>query len=255
MQRIFSRRFSAVSDRFILQLPSCIRGLQFTAEFELVWTPLVPSIKQCNLVEAARAAAEEEATRVSRTMPVTRITTAECHINARLGRLGDCAGGEVHFDTASVHLSVPAEIARMAEDHEHRLRAQELKDEIQRHELDRLNKFQKTVLADPATAMAYWFMNHPNQLESTIYDKIEDLTKKINSYDPGARSLEIAKLIDKFISDLTTEDKRALIRLLTGLMAGFGHRDEAYRIAAILDPAIDASNQKVDDSSEGAGTK
>jgi hypothetical protein len=238
---MFSRRSFSVSDGFILSLPSCVRGLDFTAEFTLVWTPLVRSQTQCNLVEAARVAVEEEATRISRTMPVTRITTAEYRINAQLGRLGDCAGGEVRIDTASVHLSVLPEIAHLAEDHERKLRREELADDIQQRQFDRLNRFRETVLADPAAAMAYWFMNHPDQLDDTIYNKIEDLVKRMMAYDPKARSLQIAELLDKFINDLTSEDKKALVKLLTSVMAGFGHRDDAYRIAAILDP-VSAEN-------------
>jgi hypothetical protein len=242
LQRIFNRRSSDVSDSFVVSLPSCIPGLHFTAEFNLVWTPLVPPQRQCNPAEAARVAVGEEATQVSRTMSVTRIATAECHINAQLGRLGDCARGEVRIKKASVHLSVPAEIARLAADHEHKLREEKLADDIQQRQLDRLSRFRETVLAEPAAAMAYWFMNNPDQLDNTTYDKIENLTKRVMSYDPRARSLQIAELLDKFISNLTFEDKRALITILTAVMSGFGHRDDAYRIAAIIDPAGENSN-------------
>lgn len=249
LQRIFNRRSSDVSDNFVVPLPSCVRGLHFTAEFNLVWTPLAPPQRQCNPIEAARVAAEEAATRVSCTMSVTRIAAAECHINAQLGRLEDCARGEVRIKKASVHLGVSAEIARLAADHEHKLREEELADDIQQHQFDRLSRFRETVLAEPAAAMAYWFMNHPDQLDSTTYNKIEDLTKKVMAYDPRARLLRIAELLDKFISNLTSEDKHALITMLIAVMSSFGHRDDAYRIAAIIDPVGENSNLKMDDRS------
>ena len=229
------RRRAAVTDSFVIPLPSSVRGLDFTARFTLTWAPTGRRDGSRNAGYAARCAVEETAEEVSTMMPVTRFAAAEHHINTELATLRHSRHDQARIDSAQVSLTVDPTTARTAAEYDKRLRDEYLADEIQRHELDRLQRFRDTVLRDPASAMSYWFMNHPEHLDETIYTRIETLVSKIADHDPTKRWLQIARILDDFIDDLTADDKGELLRVLHKLLSVFGHRTDADRIAVVLD--------------------
>jgi hypothetical protein len=165
--------------------------------------------------------------------PVTHASTAQAEINTALGRLG-ATKAEVSIRDASVALAVEPQILRQARAHEHRIREQELATLTQEHELRRLQRFRDTVLTDPAAAMSYWFMQHPDQLDDAVYTKITALVTKIADYDPSMSWLHIARVLDSFIRGLEVGDKRALLKLLAEKMVLFGNHEMAQQLTAYL---------------------
>ena len=166
-------------------------------------------------------------------MPLTRAIAAQAQINTALGQLG-ATNSDVRVRHAVVHLSVDPDMLQRAQEYGHRLREEKLANQAQRYEFERLRRFRETVLADPAAAMAYWFMRHPNELDIGVYTKIETLVTKVADYDPRMAWLHAGKILDTFVKDLSADDKRALLQMLTTTMTKFGNRAAVDQLNAIL---------------------
>jgi len=218
---------------FTEQLASSTRGFYFIAQFQAVWHLHVPYRQQRQPEQAARHLLTRNATTVTARTPVTHASAAQAEINTLLGRLGT-ATAEVSVLDASVSLAVEDQMLRQARAHEHRIREQELANLTQEHELRRLQRFRDTVLTDPAAAMSYWFMQHPDQLDDAVYTQIAALVTKIADHDPSMSWLHVARVLDSFIQGLEVGDKRALLRLLADKMVLFGNREMAQQLTADL---------------------
>jgi hypothetical protein len=218
---------------FTEHLVSNTRGLYFIAQFQAVWHLHVPYRKQSQPEQAARHLLTHNAKTVTARTSITNASAAQAEINTALGRLGTTRS-EVSVRDASVTLAVEPQMLRQARAHEHRVRSQELANLTQEHELRRLQRFRDTVLTDPAAAMSYWFMQHPNQLDDAVYTQIATLVSKIADHDPSMSWLHIARILDSFIRDLDVGDKRALLKLLADKMILFGSHEMAQRLTAHL---------------------
>lgn len=215
------------------QLASSTHGLYFIAHFQAVWHLHVSRRRQSQPEQAARHLLTRTAATVAARTPLTHAEAAQAEINAALGRLGS-SRTEVSVRNASVTLAVEPQMLRQARDHEQRIREQELASSTQEHELRRLQRFRSTVLTDPAAAMSYWFMQHPDQLDDTVYTRITALVTKIADYDPSMSWLHIARILDSFVLGLEVGDKRALLQLLAEKMTLFGNHEMAEQLTAHL---------------------
>ncbi|WIX82875.1 hypothetical protein QRX50_19915 [Amycolatopsis carbonis] len=218
---------------FTERLASSTRGLYFTARFEGVWRLRVSSRRQSQPDQAARSLLTCTAANVAARTPITHLSTAQAEINASLGRLG-APGAEIAVHDASATVTVEPETLRQARHHEQLVREQELADATQERELRRLQRFRDTVLTDPGAAMSYWFMQHPDQLDEGVYDKITHLITKISEHDPSMSWLHVARILDAFIRDLDVADKQALLKLLSDEMVRFGNKRMADEVASHL---------------------
>lgn len=238
---LFRRGRGTVTDYFVVELLSSVPGLHFTARFTVEWTPFKRRNKPGNLRHSARYTVQETAQQVARLMTVPQLAVTEHRINAELATLHHTRHGQVRIDAAQVMLSVDPATADTAAEYDRKLREEQREDQLQRRELDRLQRFRDTVLRDRASAMSYWFMRHPDRTDETAYDHIEKLVEKVADHDPAKRSLLIAKILDSFIDKLTPEDKRELMDILAKALTLFGQHQDALRIADIMadtDPTV-----------------
>jgi hypothetical protein len=113
---------------------------------------------------------------------------------------------EVRIRDASVTLVVEWQILRQAHAHEH----------AQEHELRRLQRFRNTVLTDPAAAMSYWFVQHPDQVDDAVYTQIVALVDKIADHASTTRSFKVSRSAISALLKLLAEQLSAYPTTTTG---------------------------------------
>lgn len=225
------RQYGAVvSDLFATVLQSNVSGLYFNAEVNLSWAAPTLASGQRNPRDAARALILEVAEQKSGRLPVTRVAIAQHRINAELGRLGQIQDSEVHIDHCYVLLSTDPETAARGAEWERQQHVAQLANIRQEQELARLQRFRDAVLNDPGSAMTFWFMNHPDQLDEGLYGKLEALALKVAPYSPASTWVQVAKILHEFVQGLSSEEKQHLIRGLQQTFRSYGHEDGTQQL-------------------------
>jgi hypothetical protein len=201
--------------RFEASLDSLVPGEKFTATFDILWDR-VPGLRvhpdpYAVVRDYLRTSAED----ISSKIPVTRRDVTADRINASLGSSHEFQQAGFHILQVRAQISVDPDILEYALGREKsqnkaREREQELTDEI-RH----VDAFRSQVLADPGMALAYWFIKHPDQIGDDTYAKIENLAGQVASYSPDNTWVQLARIIQDFIRELSQDERRRSIDFLT----------------------------------------
>ncbi|KAA9160681.1 hypothetical protein FPZ12_016145 [Amycolatopsis acidicola] len=220
--------------RFGGEIPSRDVGLSFSADFVAEWRPGRRGLQRNP--EAVVRVAVADAARAASGYSILECSSAQDRVDSELGRLREDGRGEVRITSATARLYVPASVMEEAREHQSRLRREKLEDQLLSHEITRLERFRRSVLANPGSAMAYWFMQHPDDIEIDSYGKIKTLLGEISDNDAEQSWREAGRILVEFTRALSWEEKVRLIELVEAGMARFGHPDEARRFAEYLNP-------------------
>jgi len=222
---------------FVRALPSATAGFTLQAHFEVRWKPRVGRRRQRLPENALQVLVTTTATERVAEMPADRLDTAQDAILAALGRLTRLAQHDVEVLSATVTIEIPEDQQHQLHAYNEQRRQEELADHLQRLTLARVAQFRSTVLADPASAMAYWFMMHPEDVDPSTYHKIEQLHCTIAQLDRSSGWFRAAKILEDFVHELKPPEKAAVVQLLADVLAKFGHPDEAQELRATVSPS------------------
>lgn len=184
-----------------------------------------------------------------------RLDAAQDAILAALGRLTRAAQHDVQVLNATVTLRLPEDQQRQLHAYYEQYRQEELADQLQRLTLARLAEFRSTVLSDPAAAMAYWFMTHPEDVDPEAYRKIEQLHQSIARHDSSLGWLRGAKILEDFVHELAPREKAAVVQLLADALAKFGHPVQAQELRAAVSPPLPVASDAGHSDSAGAAAR
>jgi len=160
---------------------------------------------------------------------------AEHRVNAALGRLHTWTLPEIRIVAAGATLSVTREVQVIADEHARLEREQQLADLAQSRELDRLRRFQETVLRDPGTALSYRYMQDPSQdLKRLLDEPFGDLVQQLSLYDPTKGWIQVAKLLTEIVSKLDEQHVEHLVWVLCEIVGRAGHPDKREAITRYL---------------------
>ncbi|HEY6539889.1 MAG TPA: hypothetical protein VIZ18_03085 [Ktedonobacteraceae bacterium] len=200
---------------FRIDLDSSMPGEKFTATFDVLWDCL-PGLRlhpdpKAVIRDYLRTSAESISSEIS----ISRSEAAADRINAVLGTLHEFHESGFRMLQADARISVDPNQLSYADDRERsqnraRQRQQELANEILHVEA-----FRSQLLADPGMALAYWFMKHPDKVGDDTYSKIENLAGQVASYSPNNIWVQLARIIQDFVSELTQDERRQSLHFLT----------------------------------------
>ncbi|MFF5213350.1 hypothetical protein [Streptosporangium sp. NPDC000396] len=235
------RRQPLHDNKFNAMLPSALPGLYFNAEFSLSWK----SLSQLPVAAAGSLAigrAQDAAEQVSERFSVIRLRDAQNRVNSELGRIVHVVSDGVRLEGASVLLRVNEETERVAASHERRMRAGLLVASDLDASIDRVTEFREEVVRNPGSALAYWFMRYPEQLDRNGYNNVIALVEKIAEYDEKSMWIRLAQITQKFVQDLRDKEKQDLLKVLELLFETYGQHRQATEVAQILEELLQRSH-------------
>ncbi|GAA1289335.1 hypothetical protein [Saccharothrix xinjiangensis] len=182
-------------------------------------------------------------------IPAGRLDAAQDAILAALGRLTHLAQHDVQILNATVTLEIPEDQQHQLYAYNEQRRREELADHLQRLTLARIDQFRSAVLADPASAMTYWFMMHPEDVDPGTYHKIEQLHHTIARHDRSSGWFRAAKILEDFVRELKPPEKVAVVQLLADVLVKFDYPDQAQELRAVVSPSPTVAGTAPDGSS------
>jgi hypothetical protein len=206
-----------IDDPFSATLPSRVDGGWFSAFFAARWfgDPARTDLRDWLRVNIVR-----RAERFTRELSVIHLETAQLRLNAGLREITIPAEVPVWGLAVTATLTATDEARRAAAEWEElqtKLTLRQMNDKV---EVERLRHLREDIFRRPEVARTYWLDRHPDAMESLLDDRFERVAEKLGSV-PDNSVMVIANVLQDFLGDLDTEQKRTLIDLLSRLLIDF----------------------------------
>jgi hypothetical protein len=219
---------------FSEDLPTTEVDLSLRAHFQVLWQHIPASSCHHDPEAALRDYVRAHAKRVSEKEPITRFYAISDSINTALGVSQDLETASVRLLWASV-LVEPGQMLNYAVERE-RIRSEvQLRVEQQKDEIRHIEAFRSRVLSDPGMALAYWFVKNPGDIRKDTYAQVENISRTISLYDPDKSWIQVAKVIQEFVHELTRDERRQSLDTLREWFLRYGMSKYADRLPEDLD--------------------
>lgn len=236
-------------------LPSRTPGYHFEAHFTGAWQDLPGRHRHQNPHDAAATHVLNVAQGIAGKRQLSQEAAAQAAINSRLGQAADMPDAPVRLLWARVQLTADphqaADINLLLRDqHQAERRARD-----DQHRLQRAQDLRDALLSDPSLAFAYWFLDHPEAIDTETVTRVERLVASAASYAPHNAWVQVAVLLQDFVRDLPGDAHQHLVTSLAHIFDRYGQPERAQSLRALRDEIVTPQHLSSDplsaDSREG----
>ncbi|MFI9719236.1 hypothetical protein ACIHFE_06195 [Streptomyces sp. NPDC052396] len=216
-------------------LPSRTPGYHFEAYLTGAWQDLPGRHQHQNPHDAAASHALTVAQGITGELQLSREAAAQAAINSRLGQPVEVPGAPVRLLWARIQLTAdPQQAAHvnrlLREQHNAERRARD-----DQHRLQRAQDLREALLSDPSLAFAYWFLDHPEAIDTETVQRVEKLVASAASYAPRNTWVQVAALLQDFVRNLPDDARRHLVTGLAHIFDRYGQPERARSLRALSD--------------------
>ncbi|MDL4817350.1 hypothetical protein [Actinomadura opuntiae] len=209
-------------------MASKLPGLFFATKVTLAWRARVHvSPEASGLLALARA--HDAAETISRRFSLSQFQDAQNCINADLLTLTGTTANGVRIDEASVRIELDERIQRTARIRETQVHAPGVADQQSSMTVEAIIEFRDEVLADPATALTFWFLHHHDKLAPKTTD-LADFVEHLAEFDSRSAWITVARLIQTFVEDLPHDLRVDLLKNIHKIMTSYDRTDLARQV-------------------------
>jgi hypothetical protein len=214
-------------------LPSRMPGYCFTAHLTGEWEELPARIPHEHPNAVAIDYALSRAQEITNNRQLSQATAAEAAINSCLGQPRELAQASVRLLWARIQLNAHHQEAvhverLLREQHQAELHAHQC-----RNRLQRATDLREALLSDPSLAFAYWFLDHPEAIDTETVQRIESLIAAAASYAPHNGWVQAAQILQEFVRDLSDEAREHLVTGLAHIFDRFGQPERARQLRTV----------------------
>ena len=203
-------------------------------EFRALWRPSRGAQRHYNPEAVVRNFVRDRAQKFCKDESLKDFQSVEDKINSSLGVEKDLAQGGVRHIWGRGRMDIPPDSLASALELE-KSRLKRLEHEREQEDQFRLiANFRREVLEDPGMALAYSFMNDPQSLNSQTLEDIENLINRLTFHGANQSWSLIAKILLEFINDLSREEKRDSLEVLTIIFKRYERHDMVERLRSDL---------------------
>ncbi|WP_405773650.1 hypothetical protein [Streptomyces sp. NBC_00859] len=215
-----------------LALPSNVPAHSFQADLAGRWEEIPAPRPHHDPRAAAAHHAVATARAVASQYPLTELHAAQVHLNSRLGAESDLADAPVRLLWATVHLTATDhDLAAVTALHR-RMQDEALNEQVHRQRQQRAEELHQALATTPTLALTYWLTHHPDTSDDTL-KAVDRLSREITAHAPQNAWVQIARLLQTFVAELTTKQRLNLAESLTHIVIRYDQPHLAEQLRAI----------------------